>query len=151
MVGASGVCFAAALLQPHEEGIKMPTVGIDHIAMPTADAERLIAFYKRLGFPINNEEEWRAGKVPTFSLQVGESKINVHPEGYTAQLRGPTATPGCTDICFVFAGTVEECKKMLEDAGVTIIRGPVARPVPSLSLYARDPDGNLLEWMMYQE
>ena len=136
----------------------MPTVSIDHIAMPTADAERLIAFYKCLGFPINHEEEWRAGKVPTFSLQVGESKINVHPEGYTAQLRGPTATPGCTDICFVFAGTVEECKKMLEDAGVTIIRGPVARPggrgrgtVPSLSLYARDPDGNLLEWMMYQE
>ena len=28
----------------------MPTVGIDHIAMPTANAERLIQFYKNLGF-----------------------------------------------------------------------------------------------------
>lgn len=136
----------------------MPTVGIDHIAMPTANAERLIAFYKRLGFPINNEEEWRAGKAPAFSIQVGEvSKINVHPEGYTAQLRGPTATPGCADICFVWEGTAEECRKMLEAAGVTIIRGPVPRPggrgrgkTPSLSLYARDPDDNLLEWMTYQ-
>jgi catechol 2,3-dioxygenase-like lactoylglutathione lyase family enzyme len=94
--------------------------------------------------------------VPTFSIQVGDAtKINVHPEGYTAQLRGPTATPGCADICFVWDGTVEECQKMLEHAGVEIIRGPVARPggrpqVPSLSLYARDPDGNLLEWMTYQ-
>lgn len=134
----------------------MPSVGIDHIAMPTANAERLIAFYKRLGFQINNEENWRAGKVSTFSIQVGESKINVHPEGYTANLRGPTATPGCTDICFVYDGTVEECRKMLEEAGVTIISGPAARSggrgrgtVPSLSFYARDPDDNLLEWMIY--
>ena len=136
----------------------MSTVGIDHIAMPTANAKRLLAFYKKLGFPINKEAEWRAGTSPTFSIQVGESKINVHPEGYTASLRGPTATPGCTDICFVWDGTVEACQKMLEAAGITIIRGPVARPggrgrgtAPSLSLYARDPDGNLLEWMTYVE
>jgi catechol 2,3-dioxygenase-like lactoylglutathione lyase family enzyme len=136
----------------------MPTVGIDHIAMPTANAERLMAFYKRLGFPINNEEKWRAGEVPIFSIQIGESKINVHPEGFTAALRGPTAVPGCTDICFVYDGTVQECQKMLADAGVEVISGPAARAgargrgtIPSLSLYARDPDENLLEWMVYQE
>jgi catechol 2,3-dioxygenase-like lactoylglutathione lyase family enzyme len=141
-----------------ERRVHMPTVSIDHIAMPTANAERLLAFYKRLGFPINNEEAWRQGKVPTFSIQVGESKINVHPEGYTASLRGPTAVPGCTDICFVFEGTVEECQKMLQEAGVTIIQGPVPRAggrgrgtAPSLSFYARDPDDNLLEWMVYQD
>ena len=136
----------------------MPTVGIDHIAMPTANAERLIAFYKKLGFLINNEDEWRAGNVPAFSIQVGDSKINIHPEGHTASLRGPTAVPGCGDICFVWDGTVEECQKMLADAGVEVIRGPVQRPggrgrgtVPSLSLYLRDPDENLLEWMVYLE
>ena len=135
----------------------MSTVGIDHIAVPTANAERLIAFYKRLGFPINNEDQWRSGEVPTFSIQVGESKINIHPEGYTASLRGPTAVPGCMDICFVYDGTVEACQKMLGEAGINIIRGPVARlggrgrgTIPSLSLYARDPDNNLLEWMIYQ-
>ena len=37
----------------------MPTVGIDHIAMPTANAERLMQFYKELGFTINDEAEWR--------------------------------------------------------------------------------------------
>ena len=134
----------------------MPTSSIDHIAMPTADAERLIAFYKRLGFVINDEEEWRAGDASIFSIQVGDSKINVHPEGYTASLRGPTAVPGCTDICFVWDGAAEDCQAWLEAAGVEIIRGPGPRKgarefgqLPAVSLYARDPDDNLLEWMIY--
>ena len=135
----------------------MPVAGIDHIAMPTANAERLITFYKKLGFPINNEEKWRSGEVPTFSVQVGDSKLNVHPEGHTASLRGPTATPGCADICFVWDGSVAECQQMLQEAGVDVIRGPVQRAggrlrgtSPSLSLYLRDPDENLLEFMTYQ-
>ena len=135
----------------------MGTVGIDHLAMPTANAEALIAFYKKLGFEINDEAEWRAGEASIFSIQAGDSKINVHPEGFTADLRGPTAVPGCADICFVWDGTADECKQMLEGAGVEIIRGPGPRRgaragggLPAVSLYARDPDQNLLEWMVYQ-
>ena len=139
-----------------KEAYRMSTVGIDHIAMPTADAEQLIAFYKKLGFAINDEDEWRAGAANIFSIQVGDSKINVHPEGYTATLRGPTAVPGCADLCFVWDGTAEECQRMLADAGVAVIRGPGPRKgaragggLPAVSLYARDPDQNLLEWMIY--
>ena len=132
----------------------MSTVSIDHIAMPTANADRLIAFYKRIGFTINDEEDWRAGKANAFSIQVGNSKINVHPEGYTASLRGPTAVPGSADICFVWSGTADECGQMLEEAGVEIIAGPGPRRGAlsgrnAVSLYARDPDQNLLEWMVY--
>lgn len=134
----------------------MATVGIDHIAMPTANAERLIRFYKKLGFTINDEAEWRSGTANIFSIQVGDSKINIHPEGYTASYRGPTAVPGCTDICFVWEGSVEACQKMLSDVGIEVIRGPGARKgarqhgaLPAVSLYARDPDENLLEWMIY--
>ncbi len=135
----------------------MASIGIDHIAIPTANAERLIAFYKKLGFVINDEQEWRAGKVNIFNIQVGDSKINVHPEGYVADYRGPTAVPGCGDICFVWNGTVDECVALLNDAGIEIIRGPGERKgarqggkIPAVSLYARDPDENLLEWMIYQ-
>ena len=135
----------------------MATVSIDHVAMPTADAERLIGFYKKLGFEINDEAEWRAGTANIFSIQIGDSKINVHPERYMANLRGPTAVPGCMDMCFVWDGTVEACREMLAEAGVEVVQGPVPRKgarqrgaAPSLSLYARDPDGNLLEWMIYE-
>ena len=134
----------------------MPVTGIDHVAIPTANAERLLAFYKRLGFQTNNEEAWREGRANTFSIQVGHSKINVHPEGFVAERRGPTAVPGCMDICFVFDGTVDECRDMLTRAGVTIIHGPVKRmggwargKAPAVSFYGRDPDDNLLEWMVY--
>ena len=139
-----------------KRGLTMPTASIDHIAMPTANAETLLEFYKRLGFAINDEEAWRAGKANIFSIQVGDSKINVHPEGHTASLRGPTAVPGCTDICFVWDGTVEECQAMLSQAGVEVIEGPGPRKgarargtLKAVSLYARDPDQNLLEWMIY--
>lgn len=133
----------------------MATVSIDHIAMPTSNAENLIAFYKKLGFHINDEDEWRAGNLPAFSIQVGDSKINVHPEGYTAALRGPTAVPGSADICFVWNGTAADCVQMLNDAGVEIISGPgprrgALRDKSAVSLYARDPDENLLEWMIYE-
>ncbi len=133
----------------------MATVSIDHIAMPTSNAENLIAFYKKLGFHINDEAEWRAGNLPAFSIQVGDSKINVHPEGYTAALRGPTAVPGSADICFVWNGTAADCVQMLNDAGVEIISGPgprrgALRDKSAVSLYARDPDENLLEWMIYE-
>ena len=123
--------------------------------MPTANAENLIAFYKKLGFHINDEAEWRAGKAHIFSIQVGDSKINVHPEGYTASLRGPTAVPGSADICFVWNGAAADCEQMLHDAGVAIIAGPgprrgALRDKTAVSLYARDPDENLLEWMIYE-
>ena len=110
----------------------MSTVSIDHIAMPTAIAERLIEFYKRLGFiiNINDEEARRAGKANIFSIQIGDSKINVYPQGFTADLRGPTAVPGCTDICFVWDGAAEECKNMLVKAGVEIIGARVRGDVP---------------------
>ena len=52
----------------------MPTVGIDHIAMPTANAERPMQFYKELGFTINDEAERRAGTANIFSIQIGDSK-----------------------------------------------------------------------------
>ena len=134
----------------------MPVAGIDHVAIPTSNAERLIEFYKRLGFTVNDEEEWRGGRARVFSIQVGDSKINVHPEGFTAHLRGPTATPGCGDICFVWDGGVDRLQEMLRTAGVDVIEGPGPRKggrgggkVPAVSLYARDPDDNLLEFMVY--
>ena len=135
--------------------------GFDHIAMPTADIERLIAFYKMLGFEILYEERWRAGESKIVAIRVDEHvKINVHaPELWQDErftLRGPTAVPGSADLCFDYPGTVAECQAELEALGVEVIRGPVTQKGGAsggqregTSVYARDPDGNLLEWMTY--
>lgn len=134
----------------------MRTVSIDHLAMPTAIAERLLEFYQRLGFAIKYEAEWRAGTASIFSIKVDDSKINVHPEGYSTSLRGPIITPGRGDVCLVWDGTVEKCHAWLEESGVEVIRGPGPRKgarargsLPAENLYARDSDENLREWMVY--
>ena len=134
----------------------MPTVGLDHIAFPIADVERTIDFYRRLGFTID-DAAYREGRSKIFSVRVGSAnKINMHPPGLAERitLRGPTATPGCADVCFVWEGTFDDCLKMLTDAGVPLAAPPMegggTRPgVTARRLYVRDPDENLLEWMIY--
>jgi len=136
----------------------MPVAGIDHVALPTADGERLLAFYLALGFTATDADAWRAGKYPIFSIACGNNKINVHPEGFTANLRGPTAVPGCGDLCFVWEGGLESLQKTLDAAGAPVIHGPVDRvggrsagSGEGVSVYTRDPDDNLVEFICYDE
>jgi catechol 2,3-dioxygenase-like lactoylglutathione lyase family enzyme len=132
----------------------MPVAGIDHIALPTADGERFLDFYKRLGFSSTDEAEWRAGRYPIFSIACGNNKINVHPQGFIADLRGPTAVPGCGDVCFVWNGGLTALHEMLASAGVTPIHRVGGRAVGTaagVSVYLRDPDKNLVEFICYEE
>src|SRR5258708_27199794 len=103
----------------------MPVVGFDHVALPTANGERFLAFYKSLGFSTTHEEEWRAGRYPIFSIGFGNNKINVHPEGFVANLRGPTALPGCGDLCFVWEGGLAAIVELLARLEIPIIKGPL--------------------------
>ena len=138
----------------------MPIASFDHAAIPTAQPEEMIAFYTRLGFTPVHAEEWRKGKARAFSLAFGDNKINVHPpavwQDASFTLRGPAALPGCGDFCFVWDGSLDEAKALLDAAGAEVITGPVEREggrrlssVNGTSLYTRDPDGNLLELMVY--
>ncbi len=138
----------------------MPIASFDHAAMPTAQPEEMIAFYKKLGFSVVHEEEWRQGKARAFAFAFGDSKINVHPpevwQNPEFTLRGPAALPGCGDFCFVWSGSLEEAQALLDSAGAEVIAGPVQREggralssAMGTSLYTRDPDGNLLELIVY--
>jgi catechol 2,3-dioxygenase-like lactoylglutathione lyase family enzyme len=136
----------------------MTVAGFDHIALPTAHPEELLAFYKALGFTSPDEDAWRAGRYPIFSIACGDNKINVHPPGFTANLRGPTAVPGCGDLCFVWEGTLASLRGALDAAGIAVLHGPVDRvggrgagTARGVSVYLRDPDDNLVELICYGE
>ena len=139
----------------------MPVTSFDHVSYPTGNPKRFLDFYKRLGFRIMNEERWRKGESKIFSVQVApDAMINVHPAPFVPdpRMRGRTATPGCADFCMVWEGTVDEILAMLKRANIKPVEGPVPRTggrgagsVPSTSVYIKDPDGNLVEFMVYDK
>lgn len=127
--------------------------GLDHVAVPIAKVEDMLAFYEALGFGVR-----RGGRL--HSIHFGDNRINFHaPELWNDQrftLRGPSARPGCGDFCFVWQGTVESIARRLRDLKIEIIEGPAPREggrnggkMTGTSVYVRDPDGNLLEFMAY--
>jgi catechol 2,3-dioxygenase-like lactoylglutathione lyase family enzyme len=72
------------------------------------------------------------------------------------ELRGPTAQPGCGDFCFVWSGPIDALQELLAEVGAAVEEGPVERRggraggrAMGTSLYTRDPDGNLLEFITY--
>jgi len=138
----------------------MGVTGFDHVAIPVARTDQVIAFYKGIGFTIVGEDQWRSGTRPAFAIQFGEHKINVHPpELWTRReftLRGPAARPGCGDFCFVWDGDLAELQATLAQASAPVEAGPVPREggrnggrQVGTSMYTRDPDGNLLEFIVY--
>jgi catechol 2,3-dioxygenase-like lactoylglutathione lyase family enzyme len=138
----------------------MSVAGFDHVAIPTGRPDEMLRFYRAMGFTVPTPDEWRASGARVFSIQFGDNKINVHaPELWKSAsftLRGPTALPGCGDFCFVWAGTPAQLDAALERAGARIEEGPVRRiggrdagRSEGSSVYTRDPDGNLLEFIVY--
>jgi catechol 2,3-dioxygenase-like lactoylglutathione lyase family enzyme len=124
--------------------------GLDHVAVPMQNTAAMLAFYRGLGLEIT--ETPRA-----CSVHIGSQMINFHrPDtwqnpAYT--LRAPGTTPPAGDFCVVWEGTQGELEALLERVGARIEEGPVerrgARQAMASSIYTRDPDGNLLEFMTY--
>lgn len=133
----------------------MPIRSFDHVAIPIENTEAMLAFYRALGFGVSERGN-------AYSVHFGDQKVNFHtPERWRSgrfTLRGPTAVPGCGDFCFVWEGSAESLKAMLEKAGARIIEGPIERKggrnggrATGTSTYVRDPDSNLLEFMIYPD
>jgi len=139
----------------------MSIIAFDHVAIPTAKPEEMLRFYRALGFSAPAPEDWQKENKRFFSIQFGANKINVHAptlwQNPAFTLRGPTAQPGCGDFCFVWSGTLTELKAKLQQAAAVIEEGPVERigardsgRAKGTSIYTRDPDNNLLEFIVYE-
>ena len=139
----------------------MTVSAFDHVAIPTAKPEEMLRFYRALGFSAPSPDAWRASRQPFFSIQFGDNKINMHApalwQSPAFTLRGHTARPGCGDFCFVWSGTRAELEERLRAGGARVEEGPVERVggrdggrAKGTSIYTRDPDDNLLEFIVYE-
>jgi catechol 2,3-dioxygenase-like lactoylglutathione lyase family enzyme len=126
--------------------------GFDHVSLPMQRTDAMIDFYHSLGFDVVEHRS-------VVSVYAGAQMINLHrPELWPNErftLRAPAAQPPCGDLCFVWSGSVASLRAHLDGIGAEVEEGPVAREggrrAPATSIYIRDPDGNLLEFMVYDE
>jgi catechol 2,3-dioxygenase-like lactoylglutathione lyase family enzyme len=125
----------------------MPKLKIDHCVIHVSDWERSNAFYARV---------FGAEVVPRqkgFAYKIGGFLLNCHGPGVAAKAvaRIPVP-PGGSDLCFEWPGSLDEAIKHLKEQGVAIELGPVETnglKGQGLSVYFRDPDGSLLEFITY--
>jgi catechol 2,3-dioxygenase-like lactoylglutathione lyase family enzyme len=128
----------------------MPVAGFDHVAITVADVEATVRWYERvLGATPLLLDRFLAGELPIALLQVGASRMSIHPASAPAAPHADAPTPGSADLCFRFAGPVARILEELAANDVPVVDGPVPRPASNgdlgTSVYFRDPDGNLLE------
>jgi catechol 2,3-dioxygenase-like lactoylglutathione lyase family enzyme len=116
---------------------------LDHLVLTVADVDATCAFYARV---LGMETVAFAGGRK--ALAFGQQKINLHPHGRESEPKAQRPTPGSGDLCLLTATPLDEVVAHLAAERVTIIEGPVRRTGatgPILSVYFRDPDGNLIE------
>ncbi|MGR4868923.1 VOC family protein [Variovorax sp. LARHSF232] len=120
----------------------MQVTGLDHIVLCVVDVDRTLAFYRNtLGMQPREE---RPGK---WSLHFAGHKISLQ-EARSAPEIARATVPGSGNFCLVTDEPIGEVASALRQRGIDVFVGPVERVGAMgklLSVYFRDPDGNLVE------
>ncbi|HEX5546921.1 MAG TPA: VOC family protein [Ktedonobacterales bacterium] len=126
----------------------MESIKLDHCVIHVSDWERSNRFY---------QEVLGAELVPIgagWSYRFGETQLNCHGpnvEG-TPNAQRPVM-PGGSDLCFIWPESIQAAIAHLNQHGVEVEVGPVERfgsRGHGTSVYFRDPDGSLMEFISYE-
>lgn len=116
---------------------------LDHLVLTVADIDATCAFYQRvLGMQVVTFGEGRK------ALAFGAQKFNLHQRGREFEPKAAAPTPGAIDLCLITTTPLARVIAHLQACQVPVEQGPVQRSGacgPILSVYLRDPDGNLIE------
>lgn len=120
---------------------------IDHLELTVSDISTTIRFYEEvLGFSAVTFKQNRK------ALIFGAQKINLHQQEMEFEPKASRPTPGSADLCFITSTPINDVVSEILQAGISIIEGPVERTGATgeiMSIYIRDPDGNLIEISQY--
>jgi catechol 2,3-dioxygenase-like lactoylglutathione lyase family enzyme len=126
----------------------MPNVKLDHCVIHVTDWEISNTFYRDvLGAELVRREDGG------WSYRFGDEQLNLHGPGVSpVPVAKLPVQPGNSDLCFEWPGPIDEAREHLERNGVEVEMGPVERfgaRSTGTSVYFRDPDGSLLEFISY--
>jgi catechol 2,3-dioxygenase-like lactoylglutathione lyase family enzyme len=122
-------------------------VTLDHCVIAVSDWERSNAFYADV---IGAEVVARGAG---FVYRLGDQQLNVHGPGVDPDpVARDRVRPGNSDLCFRWDGPIEGAVEHLQRLNIEIELGPVERHGAlgtGASVYFRDPDGSLMEFISY--
>ena len=120
---------------------------LDHLVLTVKDIDITVEFYTAvLGM---DKVVFKGGRI---ALAFGSQKINLHELGNEFEPKADQVQSGSADLCFIVEQPIEEVIQHLLDHNVRMIEGPVNRTGALgkiVSVYVRDPDGNLIELSNY--
>lgn len=120
---------------------------IDHLVLTVRDIDITIAFYETV-LGMKGRPFEAADGTARWSLAFGSQKINLHKAGAEFEPKASRPMPGTADLCFLSDTPVKDWQTHLMVQQVKIEDGPIRRTGargPLMSIYFRDPDGNLIE------
>jgi catechol 2,3-dioxygenase-like lactoylglutathione lyase family enzyme len=124
-------------------------VRFDHCVIHVSDWERSNRFYSEvLGAELVSMNGRTAYRFATVQLNLHGPGVSVGP------LAKLPVQPGGSDLCFVWDGPIGTAVEHLQTKEVMIELGPVVRAGAQgagKSVYFRDPDGSLLEFISYSD
>jgi peroxiredoxin/catechol 2,3-dioxygenase-like lactoylglutathione lyase family enzyme len=125
----------------------MPPVTLDHCVIHVTDWERSNAFYTAvMGAEL-------IARPVGYAYRFGDRQLNVHGPGVApAEVARLPVAPGNSDLCFEWNGPIADAVRHLERCGVDVQAGPIPRfgaKGAGTSVYFRDPDGSLMEFISY--
>ncbi len=127
---------------------------LDHLVMNVQDVEAAASWYERVLGMKRVVSEPRPGRKVT-SMHFGRQKINLRPHWATQEqwFTGRAIAPGSDDLCFLTNSTPQQVAEHFRSCGVAIEEGPGEKSGAMgiiVSVYCRDPDGNLIEVSSYK-
>lgn len=120
---------------------------LDHLVLTVADMDATIDFYTAV-LGMTHRPFQVADGGTRHALTFGKQKINLHAHGAEFEPKAKHPAPGAADLCFLTEAPLQSWQIHLAASGIAVENGPVARTGatgPIMSIYVRDPDGNLIE------
>ena len=124
---------------------------IDHFVLTARDVDASLAFYTRV-LGMTAEQFQPTDGTVRWALCFGANKINLHQAGREFKPNAQAPTVGSQDVCFISDDPLDVWQKHFTKCGVLVEEGPIGRTGAQgkiISLYIRDPDGNLIEISNY--
>ena len=128
---------------------------LDHLVVNVKDVEAAASWYERVLGMKRVVTEPRPGRRVT-SMHFGRQKINLRPHAATQEqwFTGRQVAPGSDDLCFLTKSTPQQVVDHFKSCGVDVEEGPGEKSGALgtiVSVYCRDPDGNLIEVSSYKQ